>query len=115
MKQGKVWGNTQLIFKNNNFEIHRIEIKNNSFCSKHKHDFKYNMFFVESGILKIKVWKNDYNLCDETIINKGENTTVKPREFHLFESLSDVIAYEIYYTEGISEDIIRENVGGIKN
>ena len=31
--QGKIWGKTLDIFKNSNFELHRIEIKKGGFCS----------------------------------------------------------------------------------
>ena len=44
--QGKVWGKTQDIFKNSNFELHRIEARKGSFCSKHQHKHKYNAFFI---------------------------------------------------------------------
>ena len=52
-KQGKVWGQTQPLFNKNNVEIHRIETNKGGFCSKHKHEFKYNCFYVEKGKLKI--------------------------------------------------------------
>lgn len=110
--QGKVWGKTQELFFKNNVEIHRIETKKGGFCSKHKHEHKFNAFFVESGKLKIKIWKNDYNLIDETIISSGEMTVVKPGEYHIFESLEDTIAFEIYWVELERNDINRESVGG---
>lgn len=110
-KQGKIWGDTTEIFTKNNVEIHRINIKKDCCCSKHKHNFKFNAFFIEKGSLKIKTWKKDYPLVDETIINAGEMTLVKPGEFHQFISLEDTIAYEIYWTEISSEDIERETCG----
>lgn len=109
---GKVWGKTQELFFKNNVEIHRIEINKGSFCSKHKHNHKFNAFFIEKGKIKVKIWKNDYDLIDETIISTGQMTTVKPGEYHLFESLEDTIAYEIYWIELERNDIDRENVGG---
>ena len=58
-KQGKIWGETSPIFNKNNVEIHRIEIKKGGYCSKHKHEHKFNAFFVEKGKLQISVWKNN--------------------------------------------------------
>ena len=113
-KQGKVWGWTQPLFNKNNVEIHRIETDKGGYCSKHKHDYKYNCFFLESGKMKITVWKNDYDLVDETILNAGEATTVPPREYHTFESLEDSVCYEIYWVELSDADIVRENHGGSK-
>jgi D-lyxose ketol-isomerase len=111
MKQGKIWGHTKEIFNKNNVAIHRIDIKKNSCCSKHYHDNKYNMFFVESGKLLIKHWQNDYNLIDETVLTDGESCCIPPKHYHQFIGLTDVIAYEIYYVELDDKDIIRENCG----
>ena len=115
MKAGKVWGETRLLFKNDNFEVHRIEVKSMGYCSKHMHKYKHNMFYVEKGILVIDVWKNDYDLIDETHLHAGEIMDVAPGQYHRFENVGEpVVAYEIYYSEPISGDIVRESVGGIK-
>jgi quercetin dioxygenase-like cupin family protein len=110
-KAGKIWGSSYLLFSNNNVEIHRIVINKNTRCSKHKHDHKYNIFFVESGKILIKEWKNDYNLIDETILNHGEMCSIKPGNFHEFHGLEDSIVYEIYYVSLDTNDITRENTG----
>ena len=67
--QGKVWGKTQEIFANNNFDLHRIEVNKGGFCSKHKHVHKINAFYIEKGKLKIRIQETEYNLIDETIAN----------------------------------------------
>ena len=110
--QGKFWGSTQSLFLKNNVEIHRIEVNEGGYCSKHKHDHKYNAFFVEKGQLKIIIWKNDYDLIDETIISDKQMSVIKPQEYHKFIALEDTVAYEIYWTELDSNDIFRENCGG---
>jgi quercetin dioxygenase-like cupin family protein len=114
MKQGKVWGETELIYKDGNFEVHRIKIKKGGYCSKHFHRFKHNMFFVEKGALRIKVWKKDYDLCDETSLIDQQKTSVCPGDLHQFVAFEDTVAFEIYYNEPIGSDIIRESVGGVK-
>lgn len=110
--QGKIWGKTQGIFNKNNVEIHRIETKKGGYCSKHKHEHKFNMFYVEKGKMKITSWKTDYDLVDETIISTGECTTAPPGEYHKFESLEDSIVYEIYWVGLDERDIIRDDHGG---
>ena len=110
--QGKIWGNTQSIFNKNNVEIHRIETKKGGFCSKHRHLHKYNMFYVESGKIKVINWKTDYDLVDETIITSGQCTTTPPGEYHRFESLEDSVVYEIYWVTLEPSDIDREDHGG---
>ncbi len=114
MKQGKVWGETSLIFAKNNVEIHRLQTKKDGYCSKHKHKHKYNRFYVESGIIEVHVQKNDYDLIDVTTLLPGESTTVKPGEYHWFKVINSGVLYEIYWTELDSSDIERETVGGIK-
>ena len=110
--QGKIWGNTREIFNKNNVEIHRVDIKPDGYCSKHKHTAKFNMFLVESGELVVRIWKNEYDLVDTTYLLKGEQTIVKPGEYHQFDAKTHVVAYEIYWTELDQGDIVRESVGG---
>jgi mannose-6-phosphate isomerase-like protein (cupin superfamily) len=112
---GKVWGKTELLISHPAFEIHRIETKAGGFCSKHKHQHRYNDFYVESGTFKVKVWKNDYDLCDETVLEAGDIMTVPPGEYHQFESVTDCVVLEIYYAPTLDgADIVRESVGGNK-
>ena len=115
LKQGKVWGSTTQIRKTENFSLHRLSIKAGGVCSKHTHNYKFNGFFVESGKLLIKTWKNDYGLVDETILNNLDYTEVAPPEYHQFEALEDTVCYEFYFNHPIFEDIIRENTGFQKN
>ena len=84
--QGKVWGKTQDIFKNANFELHRIEVNKGGFCSKHKHIHKINAFYIEKGKLKITIHETDYKLVDETIVATGDLTIVKPGKYCQFVS-----------------------------
>lgn len=110
---GKVWGTTQLIFANGAVELHRIEVKPNMRCSMHKHEYKFNGFFVESGELDIIVDKKDYPLVDVTSLKAGQFTTVKPGEFHQFRSGNEpVVAYELYYAHFDHNDIVRKDHGG---
>ena len=96
-------------------EVHRIKINPHSFCSMHKHEFKWNMFYVVKGQLNIEVRKNDYDLVDVTELYQGQFTSVRPNEYHKFVSKDvPVEALEIYYLNSISDDIIRETVGGVE-
>lgn len=115
--QGKVWGKTSTIFNKNNVEVCRIEGNEGGYCSRHMHQHKYNMFFVESGSLKITI-ENDYGteiLYDITELGPGDSAVVPPGHWHKFEVLEDCIAYEIYWVELEQSDIERSSVGGIKS
>jgi quercetin dioxygenase-like cupin family protein len=109
--QGKIWGSTSEVFNGNNVSVNRIEIKEGSCCSIHKHNHKSNIFFLESGSIKIQEWKNDYDLVDETTLGKGEANSVPPGNYHRFIGLEDSVVYEIYHVQLNSNDITRKDVG----
>ena len=110
--EGKIWGSTEDLIKTPLFEIHRLVIKSNARCSEHHHRFKHNAFLVTEGELLIHVEQTDYQLTDTTKLNEGQITTVKPGLVHWFETgESGCVAYEFYYCEPLSKDIIRRNVG----
>ena len=109
---GKVWGNTSALIQNSFVELHRINAKSGYRCSEHKHAHKWNAFYVISGELEIHVRKNDYDLTDVTVLRAGDFTTVRPGEYHWFSCTVDCAALELYYPEGLSEDIQRKSVGG---
>ena len=81
----KKYGKTANIFSNPNFEVHRIEVNKGGYCSKHKHKYKFNAFYVESGELEIIIYKNDYDLVDTTVLKAGDMTIAKPGEYHSFK------------------------------
>jgi len=111
--QGKVWGTTRTIFEKNNTIVNYLVLdKGHSWCSKHYHVHRNNMFYLISGKVKISIWKNDYNLVDELILLPEQETVVSFGEKHSFEVLENSIMLEIYWVEIDSKDIIRDNVGG---
>ena len=60
------------------------------------------------------MWKNDYDLMDETILHAGDFTSVEPGEFHQFHAMEPTIAFETYWASELSmNDIVRRTVGGI--
>lgn len=114
-KAGKVWGTTELIEANGALEFHRIQMNKGGVCSKHLHEFKWNGFYVEKGVMVVRVWQKDYDLVDETILYEGDYTKVKPGLYHQFECLESGVAYELYWAEFAHKDIVRESVGFMGN
>jgi len=113
MIQGKIWGTTESLLVTPMIELHRIYVEPDMKCSEHKHEFKWNAFYCVSGSIDIHVKKNDYDLTDVTSLHPGEFTTVRPNEFHWFQTTdSNAEVLEIYYVEPISSDIVRRTVGG---
>lgn len=112
-KQGKVWGSTTEIFSNPFVGFHRIDFNSDYKCSHHKHEFRWNLFYVVSGKMMVKVEQKDYQLEDKTILEAGEWTTVRPGLVHTFVGVEAGVAFELYYPEPVkNSDIIREDVGG---
>lgn len=112
MIAGKIWGQTELIHANGVLEFHRIDFRAGGVCSKHKHNFKWNGFYVMSGRMKVSVWQKDQqDLIDETILGPGDFTRVKPGYMHQFEGIEDGVAFELYWAEFNHDDIQRETVG----
>ena len=111
---GKIWGSTELILANSSLEFHKIDFIKGGVCSKHKHEYKWNGFYVMYGQLKIRVWQKDYELVDETILKAGDFTAVKPGLYHSFEGLADGVAFELYWANFDHNDIERESVGHLK-
>jgi len=117
VKSGKVWGTTELIASNSMFEFHRLEFKRNSCCSIHTHQTKLNGFFVESGRMMIEVWPQaSFNGDilgdpDKTFLTAGDYFEVEPGLFHRFTGIESGVAFEIYWSEYFSEDIMRVTEG----
>lgn len=112
MIQGKVWGSTETIDKRNGMHLELLRILPNRKCSKHLHHHRYNAFMCIKGRLTIRVWKNDYELVDETVLLDGQSCVVRPGEWHEFESTGEVLALEWYWAEALENDIERANCGG---
>ncbi len=110
--QGKVWGVTKELFAMNNVEGHYIDVSQGGYCSKHKHETKYNKFIVLEGELKVTVWKS--GTIDCVILEIGEELVVAPGDYHMFEAVTPVKALEFYWTELKADDIVRENHGGMR-
>ena len=111
IKQSKIWGSTSKIFEKNDVSFHKIEIKSGGFCSKHIHKYKFNLFLIEKGSLEIEIWQQN-GIMDRTIISEGEMSEIPPSVYHRFRALTDVIAFEIYYTVLLDDDILRDDSGG---
>ena len=115
----KVWGTTQLVMSGPGFEVHRLVIKDRTFCSMHKHENKFNGFYVESGSILINVgalskWGKEYPPA-QYILNAGDELVVEPGFFHQFEAFSDAVVYESYWRtddQALEEDIFRLTLGG---
>ena len=104
VRQGKVWGTTELLEANSSLEFHRIEFKRNVCCSQHQHQTKYNGFFVESGRMMIKVWPDfdDLHTYDTTFLSNGDFMKVED-----FPGDCDLISFITPLHWYLRDDVIR--------
>jgi mannose-6-phosphate isomerase-like protein (cupin superfamily) len=113
----KIWGLTEPLVITPMFEMHRLTIKPGFRCSFHVHRYKWNAFFVVFGELFIDSVIGDNIGGPATVEHMGPGgfTTIGPGVHHQFRTEENgplTSALEMYYTEPLSEDIIRRNVGG---
>ena len=104
-KQSKKWGETSLIFDNNNIHIYQAKINKDQLCSKHYHKYKHNLFFVQTGTLEVRVWHDDQ--MQTHILSSEDKLSIPPGLWHQFKAIDECIILEIYYTEILHNDIIR--------
>lgn len=111
-KSGKIWGETEEIYRNSQVSVNFLKIKKGGYCSIHSHKYKSNAFFVLSGKLQITIWI-DGEMKDETVLREGEGTDIKPGVFHQFKALTDVTCIETYEARLREPDIERKSQGGM--
>jgi len=103
----KTWGEKWNIFQNDLCEVSILELKPYHRCSWHKHQTKFNQFFVLDGTLFIKVRDGIARIA------KGQIFTTRPGEFHEFQTGAEqALIQEIMYVKYDPEDIEREMLGG---
>jgi len=109
----KIWGTTEPLVRTPMFELHRLHIWPGMRCSLHVHQFKHNCFYVISGELFIDSVNGEFAPAGTIKLLPGRVQTVRPGVHHQFHTeLSGCVALEMYYTEPLSEDIVRRNIGG---
>lgn len=108
---GKLWGTTQELVANPFVSFHRAEVRKGKRCSRHRHLRKWNGFFVEAGVMQIRVYQPN-GIEDVTVLGAGDFTAVGPGITHRFECIEDAVLFEIYWPAEIAEDIVRDDEGG---
>lgn len=106
----KSWGEKNNFFQNDTCEVSVLYLEPNQRCSWHRHEAKYNLFYVLDGKLVLKLEDG------ETEVLPGQIFTTIPGEFHEFQTRElDTICIEVMYVKYDAHDIIRTIVGGSIN
>jgi mannose-6-phosphate isomerase-like protein (cupin superfamily) len=111
--QGKVWGDTRMVFAWNGTSAHLIHIVKGGFCSRHSHKHRWNRFIVLRGCIAVRIWRD--GIPDESFLRAGGVSDVPPGVRHQFEALEESEVIEMYWTVLDEEDIDRhDSMGGIR-
>ena len=95
---------------NDTAEVSVLELQPNRRCSWHRHQAKFNLFFVLSGTLYIKTPEGLAEVKEKQIF------TTRPGEWHEFQTHDEpATIIEVMYVKYDSEDIERETIGGPLN
>jgi mannose-6-phosphate isomerase-like protein (cupin superfamily) len=106
----KSWGEKWNLHINDLNEVSVLYLQPNQRCSWHKHQTKFNRFFVIQGSLYIKTESGVAEVKEHEIF------TTRPGEMHEFQTHdSGAIVMEIMYVKYDPEDIQRETIGGNLN
>ena len=96
--QNKIWGTTDLIVDESNFQLHRLCIRAGGSCSIHYHEAKVQYLFVVSGVLRMRQFSQTGRLICENDLVAGEAILTSTETRHQFVALTDIVAYEAYHS-----------------
>lgn len=105
----KVWGERRRLLLTETTEIDLVYLKEDSFCSTHKHNYKINKFYLVSGKVAIET---EFGTM---VLKADESWEVRPPCVHRFKALMPSVMIELAYVEGGEIDpldIVRYKQGG---
>ena len=109
----KAWGTKNVLFKSDTAQLDILYILQGGYSSKHKHNNKFNLFFILAGKIEITLFTKDE---EKKIIignqEKSQKFIIRPGTFHQFKALQDTECLEYSFVRLTEEDIIRLNEGG---
>jgi|TARA_R110001592_G_C12706924_1_gene707390 mannose-6-phosphate isomerase len=104
----KYWGNMFAIFENDNFCVKRIFMKKDSQSSLEYHVKKKEMYFIESGTLKVGL-RVGRAKNTSLILEKGEIFHINPGLMHMRMALEDTVIIEVSTKDDDSDSHIVED------
>lgn len=111
----KVWGKTRHLFCTPHAAMSHLIVEKGSWCSKHTHRERANVFWCLSALVEIEEWELNGDIL-VTLLEPGDVYEVPSGVPHRFRVLEDGEMIEVYYADrgGIVsiDDIDREELGG---
>ena len=113
--EDKIWGKTRHLFCSPHAAMSHLVVEKGSWCSKHTHKERANIFICLSALIEVEEWELNGDVL-VTLLEPGDSYTVPSGVLHRFRVLEDGEVIEIYYPDRGGEvsifDIDREEVGG---
>lgn len=109
IRELKIWGERWLIRKDSTHAVSFLKIKKGYRCSWHCHQTKYNLFVVIHGTLELVI--EELGEKQKIKLDRGQEFTIKPGQWHEFRGVSDCECIEEMYVEYSESDIERKKVG----
>ena len=110
----KVWGRVMHVFASPRAAVSYLAVEAGSWCSRHYHQDRTNVFVSITAILEIKEWGPWGERS--RLVKPGSSYTVPAGILHQFHVLQDGEVIEIYYAEHGGnvrlDDIHRLDEGG---
>lgn len=107
----KIWGERVLLRKDSTHANSLLTIEPGMECSWHRHQSKYNLFYIISG--KVSIVTEEVGLGkQETVLTAGQCFTTKPGQWHKFAAHELSLVIEEMYVEYSEGDIERQTTGG---
>ena len=104
----KYWGNMFAIFENDNFCVKRIFMKKDSQSSLEYHVKKKEMYFIETGKLKVGL-RVGRAQNTSLILEAGEIFHINPGLMHMRMALEDTVIIEVSTKDNDSDSHIVED------
>jgi hypothetical protein len=110
-RENKCWGTTQKIFEFNSISCHHLKVNKGTYCSIHQHQFKFNRFYVLSGLITVQIWRLEQSV-EEYYLARHRALDVEPGIDHRFIVQKTGEVLEFYWSLMEDEDIVRTIIGG---
>ena len=113
--EDKIWGKVGHCLLNDSFSVSMLKVEKGSWCSKHYHKDRVNMFWCLTAVIEIEEWEPNGDIL-VTLLEPGDIYTVDVGVPHRFRVIEDGEVLEAYYNKyggKVSfDDIHRYDVGG---
>jgi hypothetical protein len=112
----KTWGTSIRRYIDHHVQVEEINVVRGGYSSIHRHDDKINVFLLASGIMEVRLYRDDLRPEKIHTLSAGVPLSVMPGTVHQFFALTDCIGHEFYYSvAGMlnAEDIHRYSENGI--